>query len=761
MTLPLSAALVGIGFTSLMLQVVLARELVVSFLGNELIIGIILLSWMLLVAAGSAIGGRLLQRRSTAGLLAGLQVLMAPLMIGGLALTRAAGQQGEFAGEIASPAAAMRLTVAALAPACVALGMQFAVGCQVLGRLREQGASQVYVLEAGGAVAAGVLFHFVVADHLNATVAVLALGAVNCALAGWLATAAERGGVAVVASLGAVACVSLVGWPGMGLRLDRELLGLRWGEELVAWRNTRYGMWSVTRQRDQLTYSHDGLPMLSTGPEPAAEAVHLALAAHPDPQRVLMIGGGPLAIGEALKHPVRRLDYVELDRRGIEFVREHLPAELARPLDDARVRLQFTDGRAFVKAAEAAYDVIAADLPDPTTAVINRYYTEEFFAEAGRALKPGGLLFTGLASPRVTLTGERGVNIGGVWRALSGEFKRRALLPVGEKLHFLAGGGLAEGTGAPGATAGDGTVEFPQAEELGERLVQRGVHTRFLTPFTLSAELNPLACELARQSVAEVSGAPINSDFRPVAYYLQMRLWVRQFAPRAELGWLDAIGTGRLGWVPWALVGLLGAGALTLGRRWQGYGGAAVAVAILLVGLLEMGVQLAVIFGFQTIAGYLYHQIGLLMTLNMLGLAVGAWAGRRIPRTAASGWLLATITVFVGLCAALPWVMRAAAAAPTLATPILGAAALVASVLTGAAFPLGVVLSQGSEARAGAALYALDLVGGAAGAALISILLVPLRGLDASAWTLAVLGIAALVACLPLARRRGARATNG
>jgi spermidine synthase len=754
MTLPLSAALVGIGFTSLMLQVVLARELVVSFLGNELIIGIILLSWMLLVAAGSGIGGRLLQRRSTAGLLAGLQVLMAPLMIGGLALARAAGQQGEFAGEIASPAAAMRLTVAALAPACVVLGMQFAVGCHVLGRLRQQGASQVYLLEAGGAVAAGALFHFIVADHLNATVAVLALGAVNCALAGWLAC--HRGqspkvtvppsGIAVVAGLGAVVCVSLVGWPGMGLRLDRELLGLRWGQELVAWRNTRYGMWSVTRQRDQLTYSHDGLPVFSTGPEPAAEAVHLALAAHPDPQRVLMIGGGPLAIGEALKHPLRQLDYVELDRRGIEFVREHLPAELARPLDDARVRLQFTDGRAFVKAAEAAYDVIAADLPDPTTAVINRYYTEEFFAEAARALKPGGLLFTGLASPRVTLTGERGVNIGGVWRALSGEFERRALLPVGEKLHFLAG---------------DGTVEFPEAEELGERLVQRGVHTRFLTPFTLSAELNPLACELARQSVAEVSRAPINSDFRPVAYYLQMRLWVRQFAPRAELGWLDAIGTGRLGWVPWALVGLLGAGALTLGRRWQGYGGAAVAVAILLVGLLEMGVQLAVIFGFQTIAGYLYHQIGLLMTLNMLGLAVGAWAGRRIPRTAASGWLLATITVFVGLCAALPWVMRAAAAAPTLATPILGAAALVASVLTGAAFPLGVVLSEGSEARSGAALYALDLVGGAAGAALISILLVPLRGLDASAWTLAVLGIAALVACFPLARRRGVRATNG
>jgi len=228
-----------------------------------------------------------------------------------------------------------------------------------------------------------------------------------------------------------------------------------------------------------------------------------------------------------------------------------------------------------------------------------------------------------------------------------------------------------------------------------------------------------------------------------------MRLWVRQFAPRAELAWLDVIKSGELGWLPWTLVGLMAAAAL-VGRWWRGYRGMAIGAAILLIGLLEMGVQLAVIFGFQTIAGYLYHQIGLLMTLNMLGLAVGAWVARRLPRETGAGTFLTLIAIFVGLCVGLPWIMRGAAMAPTLATPILGAAALVASILTGAAFPLGIRLSRGLEARTGAALYALDLVGGAVGAALISILLVPLTGLDASARTLAVVGGAALVACLPL-----------
>jgi spermidine synthase len=678
-------------------------------------------------------------------LLAALQVLMAPLMIGGLALARAAGAQGDFPGQIASPLAALWLTAAALAPACIVLGMQFAVGCQVLARLRPDGASQVYVLEATGAVAAGVLFHFVVADHLNAAVAILVLAALSCALAAWLSWAAARRSLAVVAGTASLACLFLIGWPGSGLRLDRGLLRLRWGESLAAWTNTRYGMWSVARQPGQLTYLHDGVPMFSTGPEPAAEAVHLALAAHADPQRVLMIGGGPPAIREALKHPVRRLDYVELDQRGMEFVREHLPPELAAPLDDSRLQIHFTDGRAFVKAARARYDVIACDLPDPTTAVINRYYTEEFFAEARGALRPGGVLFTGLTSPRATLTGERALAIGGVWRALAGRFEQRAALPVRGSLYFVADHTY--------------TMGFSFADLLGWRLRDRDVQTQFITPYAIEAELNSLALDLARGALARAEQAPVNSDFRPVAYHLQMRLWVRQFAPRAELAWLDAIASGQLAWLPWALVVLTALAALA-GRGWRGYRGAAIGAAILLIGLLEMGVQLVVILGFQTIAGYLYHQIGLLMTLNMLGLAVGAWAARGLRSRGRAPAFLAVAAAFVLLCAGLPWIMRAAARAPMLATPILGAAALAASVLTGAAFPLGVGLSGGPEARAGAALYALDLVGGAVGAALISVLLVPLTGLDASTRLLAVLGGGALLLCVPLVRR-GTAASQG
>ncbi|MGD9495539.1 MAG: hypothetical protein AB7Y46_04415 [Armatimonadota bacterium] len=736
----LAVAILGAGFAALMLQVVLTRELIVSFVGNELTVSVILLGWLLLVAAGSALAGRLAPARATPGLMAGLGVALAPLMGLSLGLARLAGQQGDFPGQLASPLTALILTFASLAPACVVLGAQFAVGCALFERAGAGGAARVYVLEATGAVAAGVLFHFVVADHLSAVVAVAALGALSAGIAALLARSAGARALAAAGCAVVLCALAPAIAPGAARAIDGRLLELRWSRNLVAWTNTRYGMWSVSRQADQLTFAHDGLPMFATGPAAEPEAIHLALAAHAAPREVLLIGGGPPTVREALTHPLRRLDYVELDRGGLEFVRAHAPPALVGALSDPRVRLRFTDGRAFVKGTSSAYDVIAVHLPDPTTAVLNRYYTAQFFAQAARALRPDGLLMVGLASPRIMLTGERRLTIGGVWRALGAAFAQRQVLPVGETLYLLA---FRDPSTAP-----------VTPEELGRRLTQRGVAPQFLTPFTLGADLNPLALDLARATLERAGDAPPNTDLRPVAYHLQMRLWIRQFAPRAQLGWLDALTPRRVGLGAWAAVGLTLLAAAGLGRR-GGYRGYALGGAVALIGLLEMGVQLAVIFAFQSIAGYLYHQIGLLMTLNMLGLALGAWGARRLRSERAAAGFVGLCALFSGLCAAMPWLMRAASE-PALTTPVLGGVALAASLLTGAAFPLGVALSPGAGARAGPSLWALDLVGGALGAAAIGIVLVPVIGLDAATRTLAILGVAALAACLPLLRGRGA-----
>ena len=94
---------------------------------------------------------------------------------------------------------------------------------------------------------------------------------------------------------------------------------------------------------------------------------HMAMMAHPNPRRVLVIGGGDgYVLSEVLKHDsVEVVDHVDLDGEVIDVCREFFSWGSA--WDDPRVRLHHTDGAEFVrKAQESYYDVVIQDSSDPT-----------------------------------------------------------------------------------------------------------------------------------------------------------------------------------------------------------------------------------------------------------------------------------------------------------------------------------------------------------------------------------------------------------
>ena len=59
--------LVLIGLTAAIAQIVLMRELMVVFYGNEMSLGLMLASWLFWTSAGSAMAGRLTARAEAAG----------------------------------------------------------------------------------------------------------------------------------------------------------------------------------------------------------------------------------------------------------------------------------------------------------------------------------------------------------------------------------------------------------------------------------------------------------------------------------------------------------------------------------------------------------------------------------------------------------------------------------------------------------------------------------------------------------------------
>ena len=67
-----------IGFTSVIAQIVLMRELIVVFYGNEISLGIMLAGWLLWTAIGSSLAGQVSARlRDSRRLMACLETLIA------------------------------------------------------------------------------------------------------------------------------------------------------------------------------------------------------------------------------------------------------------------------------------------------------------------------------------------------------------------------------------------------------------------------------------------------------------------------------------------------------------------------------------------------------------------------------------------------------------------------------------------------------------------------------------------------------------
>lgn len=126
---------------------------------------------------------------------------------------------------------------------------------------------------------------------------------------------------------------------------------------------------------------------------------HPSLFTHPNPERVLIIGGGDCGtLTRVLQHSkVQELVQVEIDEMVTRVSREYFP-QLTAACADPRARLIFDDGIAYLKQQENVFDVILVDSTDPVGPAAG-LFRREFLADCHRALKPDGILCLQSESP--------------------------------------------------------------------------------------------------------------------------------------------------------------------------------------------------------------------------------------------------------------------------------------------------------------------------------------------------------------------------
>lgn len=714
--------LLSLGAASLIWQVGSARSLIAGLYGNELSLGIVLGAWLLLIALSSALVGRL--RRVDPPPLLALCLGALPLALAlSLALQHATLPAFTRVGSLVGPARTLALAVLCLAAPCALLGAGFALAARSEERDGAAWAARVYALECGGTFAAGLLFHLALTRLSARGVALVA--AVPPMLAALLLLARLRGRRAVAPALAGVA----LGGLGLAALGGAALPGTRWlqpvipGYRLIALESSPHAALAVLRRGDQTLFLANGEAVFSNQDRERVEAdVHLSLLAHPAPRRILMIGGGlGGGLAEALRHAPRSLDYAELDPELITLARRHGGPALVAPLADPRVRVIADDGRRWVAQARERYDVILVGLPGPSSALVNRFYTEEFFALARRALRPGGLL-------RLSLTGSEGY------------------LSDAEALtHATIRAALARSLGGAAALPGPTTLLLAGRERVPDlapatllaRLAARGLEgeagPRFFNATELMSRALPFKRELYEARLAELRPAR-NSDLWPSAYLQSTVLWVAMSSPglAAGLGRLARLAE-RWAWaaVPLALALGLVLGRLRLRRDGESSGvGAALAVA----GGAGLTLELVVVLASQELRGVLFHELAALLASFMIGLAVGAELGPRLVRAAtASRDRRALRRALVGsalgalvVLASLPL----AAASTALALPLFLLALFAVGAGTGACFaPASALLAGRLGGGAPARAYAWDLAGAALGALLGSALVLPVLGL--------------------------------
>ena len=129
--------------------------------------------------------------------------------------------------------------------------------------------------------------------------------------------------------------------------------------------------------------------------------VHPGVFAHGNVKKVLVIGGGDGGtVRELLHHDsIEHVDMVEIDEAVVRASKEFLP-KLACKLDDPKVNLQIADGIQFVKECEAEkYDLVIVDGSDPVGPA-EGLFSEAFYADCSRVLKPNGILIAQGESPK-------------------------------------------------------------------------------------------------------------------------------------------------------------------------------------------------------------------------------------------------------------------------------------------------------------------------------------------------------------------------
>jgi spermidine synthase len=664
------AVVVATGIASVAVQLVLVREYLAQFRGNEIVIALIFFCWLVFGGIGTVAAKGLEARGLPASpdILALLSCLLAMLSVGQVLAIRCVRDLVFIHGASVGFTPTVGFVATTIFPYALLVGFVLPYSLMVA-RQRSAGypGNWMYMADNAGDVAGAALFSFALVYWLAPFQILLVVHLPLLASLWRLETASHRRiAAAAVAAILALAA---------GAAFEGRLLPAREGRR-VYYAESRYGRIEVVESDGQTSLFSDGVPTLSSqDPALAEEIVHFPLAQLDRPRRLLLVSAVGGMMAEVAKYRPARVDYVELDPLA---ARLQIDYGLVAPIAGLTVVAQ--DARTFLADTTTRYDAILVSLPEPETFQGNRTFTAGFFAQAKNHLAPGGVFSFGIDGVANYISDTRRQKLSSLANTAHAFFDHVMLMP-GRRLLFVCS-------------------DRPVRADIPMLLEEKGIETRHIRRY--------FAGDLTDQRIGQINaavdaGIGQNLDLSP---RLMRFAFVDWFARHGES--------------PYGAALVLAAAALAYLLRisrpqW----------VLLTTGCINIGAEMVAIFTFQAFYGYIYLQLGVLVTVFLAGLLPGAWVGGRFAGNRRRALMTADLLLFLLL---LLFSLILVAARQTMPAVAIYSFGLAVSFCCGFQFPLALLLSGGSAAAA-AQSFSADLVGAAIGVLLVSLVLIPFLGL--------------------------------
>lgn len=703
------------GFYSLTWQFIVLREMLVVFHGNELTIGIIFGNWLLLEGVGCYYWRKKAESSSRPLIyFVVIQFLVGLLSFLSITLLRAMKYLLSIpTGEMLGIQFVFIVSLIVLAPVSILKGALFPFANRIIGMNNSSSEipGRVYTVEALGSFGAGLILSLFLLDTFNHISLIVLIIALNL-LAVIIIFHSEKkyGRIRNLLTAILIVLISTVIFP-FTKWYDKKTSEILWYEyPFIEANNSVYSNIAVIGSDEEYSFFQNGLPVISIPVPPlsVAEKAHIPMLFHPNPKKVLLIGGGAGGlINEVLKHPVSNIKYVEQDPLVIETVEKFSTPLTRNEFSSDKLLVINDEARKFIQSSREKYDVIMINFPVPTTLQLNRFYTLEFFELLKLCLNKNGLITINLPGSETFLTEELEKLNNTIYTTLKKVFSYVNVV-IGDVNIFIAS---------------DDEVVTADVSMLVKRLDERSIQSDLINKAYLEYKFNRTRYEEIEKTIRKESVSVANSDMVPKSVFQSLMVHSAIVTPEL-VKFLNVIYS-----IPFVyyLILLVSTVVVLVLFQLKNKNFLYVDMAILTTGFTSMIVYILLIFLFQIYFGNVYHYAGLLTATFMIGSTLGAYSGMKKP-----DYKLSLLELYIVLFVALVLAITFLKFHVTVAKIFVFGAMMVNGVLTGFEFPLAVKkyysLNKNLSLYPGK-LYAFDLFGAFLGALLVGVVLVPIVGI--------------------------------